>query len=51
MKGGRRQTKRWKEGKDVGRKENLKGGRGKIEGGRRQTKRWKEKDEGRKETD
>ncbi len=36
MKGGRSQTKRWKE---------------KRKGGRRQTKRWKEKDEGRKETD
>ncbi len=39
------------EGKDDGRKENLKGGSGKMKGGRRQTKRWKEKVQGRKVTD
>ncbi len=65
LKGGRRQTKRWKE-KDVGRKKGtnyemegkrgreeggrLRDGRKKMKGGRRQTKKWKEKDEGRKET-
>ncbi len=41
MKGGRRQTKRWKE-KDEGRMEtDLRDGRKKRKGERRQTKRWK----------
>ncbi len=65
MKGGRRQTKSWKD-KEEGKKATdwemagkrlweegggLRDRRKKMKGGRRQTKRWKEKDEGRKETD